>query len=208
MKRTTTALLILGLCTAGLAGCAANGTAPTDKDPAATAKAEGAAHPHGDDVMSGCPGKEAHGDSCGGEAKSDTCGGEAAAKPAAAKDHFGADFSLAAAEPLSAAAAGLEEGAKTLQVSGTVDSVCQKAGCWMVLRDGDVTARIFMKGHSFFLPRDIAGRKALVEGEMKTKTLTEDFAKHLEQDKGGDPASVKGDQREIVMEATGVKLVS
>jgi hypothetical protein len=187
---------------AGLALAACNPSTPTpEREPAPSpttevaAKGAGEAQP-GDDVMDGCPG--------GAKADHGTCGAEAAN----GKDGlFGSPLSKTSAEPLATVAGRLGEAAETVQVSGTVDSVCQKAGCWMVLKDGETTARIFTKGHGFFLPKDIAGQKALVEGEIKAKTISEKFAKHLEQDNGGDPDKVKGDQRELVMDATTVKLV-
>ena len=94
-----------------------------------------------------------------------------------------------------------------MRVSGTVDSVCQKMGCWMVLADGDKNARILMKDHAFTVPMDCKGRKAEVEGTLTAKTFTEDQVKHLEQDGGGDPSKVSGQREEYVLSATGVRLV-
>ncbi|HZO13017.1 MAG TPA: DUF4920 domain-containing protein [Polyangiaceae bacterium] len=139
----------------------------------------------------------------GGHSEEGTC---APNEVKADANHFGAAFQLQKSEALGAVSKRLGEAKETVQVSGKVESVCQAKGCWMVLQDGDVKARIFTKGHGFFLPKTIAGRSAVVEGDIETRTIGEDFAKHLEQDKGGDPSKVKGPQKELVMNATAVAL--
>ena len=77
----------------------------------------------------------------------------------------------------------------------------------MVLQDGDVSARVFTKQDGFFLPIDIIGKKASVEGKLQAHTISEKFAKHLEEDRGGDPASVKGPSKELVLYASAVQLM-
>ncbi len=98
-----------------------------------------------------------------------------------------------------------EQGEK-VRVSGIVESVCQKAGCWMVLKDGDVKARIFTKQDNFFLPKNIAGKKAEAEGTLRARTITKKFAKHLEEDRGGDPSKITSGSSEYLMTATAVAL--
>ena len=163
--------------------------APTKEAAASTAAAPATAA-----AMNECPGHEDH-----------TCGGDT---PAAAPDqqHFGNPFQLAAAEPLAGVAGTGDK--RVVQVKGTVDAVCQKRGCWMVLKDGDVTARVFTHAGNFFLPIGTnRGRAAVVEGELEARTVSEGFAKHLEEDRGGDPAKVQGDQKELVIQATSVRLL-
>jgi hypothetical protein len=194
-------LLLWGLL---LAGC--NSTFTPTPDPAAAAAssqagslAPGAATAApiaaGDDVMDDCP----------GEKRSDGMCSHPPAVQAGAK-HFGSAFAKTESEALAGVASRLGTSEETVQVSGTVKSVCQKAGCWMILKDGDTTARIFTKGANFYLPTTIAGQKAVVEGTIKAKTMSEKFAKHLEEDKGGDPSKVTGPTRELVMNATAVAL--
>ncbi len=119
--------------------------------------------------------------------------------------HFGAQFAEPATVPLRQALAGLTE--DPVRVSGTVESVCQKKGCWMVLTDGDQGARILMKDHAFAVPMDCKGKRAEVEGVLTARTFTEAQAKHLEQDRGGDPNAVSGARKEYVLSATGVRLL-
>ena len=59
---------------------------------------------------------------------------------------------------------------KALKLTGEVGSVCQKAGCWMILRDGETTARITFKDYSFFVPKNIGGKK------IKSDLLRDEFS--------------------------------
>jgi hypothetical protein len=95
-----------------------------------------------------------------------------------------------------------------VQVSGTVEAVCKKKGCWMELKDGDTSAKVFTYAGEFFLPVSIAkGRKAVVEGKLKVKTMTQGFAKHLAEDQGEDPSAVTGPQKKLVIDAHSIKLL-
>ena len=54
-----------------------------------------------------------------------------------------------------------------VRTAGTVKAVCKKAGCWMEIGDETSQAHIKMGGHSFTVPRDSSGRKAIVQGMVK-----------------------------------------
>lgn len=122
--------------------------------------------------------------------------------------HFGAAFALKETRALGPIlAAGKDALPKdAVQVSGTVDSVCQKKGCWMVVKDGDQEARILMKDHSFTVPMDTKGKPVVVEGTLEARTFTEAQVKHLEKDAGKDPAAAAGERTEYVLTASGVKI--
>ena len=196
MNRKFALPLLFGSVVGLLAACE-SGSAPSP-DPAA-AKPAATAAPAGSqaavEVMDDCPGEKKDDGMC--------------SHPPEVKDdakHFGSAFAKTASEPLTTVAGRLGTAEETVQVSGTVDSVCQKAGCWMILKDGDVQARIFTKGANFYLPKTIAGQKAVVEGTLKAKVMSEKFAKHLAEDKGEDPSKVTGPSKELVMNATAVAL--
>ncbi len=138
------------------------------------------------------------------------CGGADAVPANGTEGHFGSPFALASAQPLAQAVSVLD-GASTVQVSGEVTSVCQAKGCWMVIKDhesDDVMARVLMKDHAFSVPMDGTGKKAVVEGELTEKTLSEGQVKHLAKDAGEDPAAVEGERKEYVLTASAVKLES
>ncbi len=138
-------------------------------------------------------------------ARANSSAAAAATGSAAASSPDGGTYAPDAPIDTCAGANNNDQGEK-VRVSGIVESVCQKAGCWMILKDGDVKARIFTKQDNFFLPKDIAGKKAEAEGTLRARTLTKKFAKHLEQDKGGDPSKVTSGSREFLMTATAVAL--
>ena len=120
--------------------------------------------------------------------------------------HFGAGFALTDPKPLSQVLASAKDSKDPVQVSGEVESVCQKKGCWLVVKDGEVQARILMKDHSFTVPMDIKGKPVIVEGTLETKTFNEAQTKHLAKDAGKDPATVSGESNEYVLTATAVQL--
>jgi hypothetical protein len=137
-----------------------------------------------------------------GHAEGESC--DHAAPPSESTGHFGAEFALADAKPLSAVlASGVPS--EPVKVSGTVGKVCQKMGCWMVIKDGDAQARVLVKDHAFAIPMDGEGKAALVEGTMEVKELTEANVAHLKKD--GD-SSLEGDEprQEYFIQATAVEL--
>jgi hypothetical protein len=54
-------------------------------------------------------------------------------------------------------------------------------GCWMELREraGGPSVRVPMAGHRFFLPRDVAGRRATMEGRVVLASLSDEMRAHL-----------------------------
>lgn len=146
--------------------------------------------PHAEE---GCP----HGEQADGE-------GTLAAKT---EGHFGDPFANKSDPvPLAKAiGAGSKDG---ILVSGEVEAVCQKKGCWMVVKDGDVSARVLMKDHGFAVPMDSRGKKVHVEGTLTSRTFNEAQVKHLEKDGGGDPDKVSGTRTEHVLTASGILIQS
>ena len=124
--------------------------------------------------------------------------------PSKAPNHFGAAFALIANQPLSKS---LTAKADTpIQVTGTIDKVCRKKGCWMVLKDGESQARVLMKNYGFTVPVDCDGKQAAVEGTIKTRVFTEGQVKHLAEDGGEDPTKVSGTRTEFVITASGIRI--
>jgi hypothetical protein len=68
---------------------------------------------------------------------------------------------------------------RVVRTEGRVERVCQKMGCWMELACDEGSVRIPMAGHSFFIPKDAAGRRATVEGKVGVKTLDRRTKDHL-----------------------------
>jgi hypothetical protein len=97
---------------------------------------------------------------------------------------------------------------KSVKIEGTVSKVCTVKGCWFVVRDdeSDQTIRITSKGYRFFVPSDAKGQRATLEGDLSVKTLSEEEAKHLVADSGGDPGTVTGPQKEVQIAAVSVEI--
>ena len=68
--------------------------------------------------------------------------------------------------------------------TGRVTKVCQNSGCWMMLESKGHFAKVDFNDHSFFIPKDTSG-SAEVYGVLKTKVLSEDHKKHLEDEGAG-----------------------
>jgi hypothetical protein len=144
---------------------------------------------------------------CGDHAAMAAAEGDKAA-PTGEAQHLGETFTLASAEPLGQVLAKAQDGEATVRVDGTIAKVCQKKGCWMVVRDGDLEARVVMKDYGFFVPMDAAGKKASIEGVLKVKVFNEAQAKHLAEDGGEDPNAVTGEKKEFLLTASAIDIVN
>lgn len=72
-----------------------------------------------------------------------------------------------------------------VKLVGDVNAVCQRKGCWMTmeLANGEeMTVRF--KDYEFFVPKDCAGKEAVIKGVAKRKTMTVEDLKHYARDAG------------------------
>ena len=94
------------------------------------------------------------------------------------------------------------------KVSGLVESVCQVKGCWMKVKmDGGQTMRVTFKDYGFFVPKDIAGKIIVFEGNAKTKTTSIEDLRHYAEDAGkskDEIAKITEPKTELTFEANGV----
>jgi hypothetical protein len=98
---------------------------------------------------------------------------------------------------------------RTVRVDGTVSGVCQRKGCWMMLRDGGNEVRIRFRDYGFFVPLDASGRTAAVEGTAKVEVTSEALRRHLAEDAGESPeaiAKITGDTTSVQIVADAVEL--
>ena len=139
-----------------------------------------------------------------GEGEGEGCEHGGGAMPTESTGHFGAQFAIADGQPLSTVlASGVPS--EAVKVTGTVEAVCQKKGCWMVIKDGDKQARVLVKDHAFAIPMDGKGKAATVEGTLEVKQLNEANVAHLKQD-GDDTLTGDGAREEYFLHATAVEL--
>jgi len=92
----------------------------------------------------------------------------------------------------------------THKIGGRIAKVCQNAGCWMVLGEGEKSARV-MFTDNVVIPVDATG-EAEVYGTLSVKVLDEATAKHLAEDAGLDPSKVVGESKEVRISASSVVL--
>lgn len=72
-----------------------------------------------------------------------------------------------------------------VKVTGLIDEVCQKKGCWMDLTVNDSTyITVRFVDYSFFVPKDAAGKIAIAEGWVKVDTLSVEELRHYAADGG------------------------
>jgi hypothetical protein len=73
---------------------------------------------------------------------------------------------------------------RVVKTEGEIARVCERMGCWMELRADAASpaVRVPMAGHSFFLPMDVQGRRATVEGRVSVRPLSEGMKQHLREE--------------------------
>jgi len=95
-----------------------------------------------------------------------------------------------------------------IKITGKVEEVCQVKGCWMtILREDGTTMRVTFKDYGFFVPKDIAGKTAVLKGKAYTKVTTVAELQHYAEDGGKSKEEIekiKEDKTELAFEADGV----
>ena len=97
-----------------------------------------------------------------------------------------------------------------VKLTGDVEAVCQKKGCWMNLKNANgEKLRVTFKDYKFFVPKDCAGKTAVVEGVASVEETSvaelQEFAKDAGKSKE-EIAAIKAPKKELVFEASGVIL--
>lgn len=121
-----------------------------------------------------------------------------ATTPASLK--LGAPIRGSTVVPLTSIAKDTQKYAKTtVKTEGRVTAVCQAMGCWMEIADTNSEAHIRMSGHSFFIPKNASGRRAIVEGTVLPRPDNGECEQEATQATG---KTVK-----VELDATGVELL-
>jgi len=98
---------------------------------------------------------------------------------------------------------------KAVLLEGAVKEVCKVKGCWMTMAESGQTMRVTFENYAFFVPKDCAGRKVVVEGKFAVKETSVADLKHYLEDAGkhDEAAKVTEPKRELTLVATGVQFV-
>ncbi len=96
----------------------------------------------------------------------------------------------------------------TVKLTGKIEGVCQKKGCWMNLtNENGEKLRVTFKDYKFFVPKDCAGKTAFIEGFASIEETSvgelQEFAKDAGKTKA-EIAAIKEPKKELVFEASGV----
>ncbi|TXB67592.1 DUF4920 domain-containing protein [Phaeodactylibacter luteus] len=100
-----------------------------------------------------------------------------------------------------------------VKFTGVVEEVCQAKGCWMTIAsddEGQEPIMVRFKDYGFFMPKDIAGKKVIMEGFAFTEETPVDELRHYAEDAGKSAeeiASITEPKRETKFLASGVLLV-
>lgn len=97
-----------------------------------------------------------------------------------------------------------------VKLSGTIEAVCQKKGCWMELTNAEAEPlRVTFKDYAFFMPKDASGKTAIIEGIAKVEETSvadlQEYAKDAGKSKE-EVAAIKEPKKELAFEASGVIL--
>jgi hypothetical protein len=95
-----------------------------------------------------------------------------------------------------------------LKMSGKITDVCQKKGCWMEVDLGSgKTIRVTFKDYAFFVPKDAAGKTAIINGYAKIDSISvaqlKEYASDAKKSKE-DIDAINKPETELSFEANGV----
>lgn len=138
---------------------------------------------------------------------------EAAAAPAeapveASAQHFGGPFTVSAAVPAATVLSAPEDHAEgPVRMTGELSEVCQKMGCWAVVRDdAGNSIRVTMKDHAFGIAKDSRGKACDVEGQLVKKAVDPKTIEHYESEGATDhPEAGKTEAWELVASAVEIR---
>lgn len=79
-----------------------------------------------------------------------------------------------------------------VKVEGTINSSCKMKGCWMKMDMGNgKEMRVSFKDYGFFVPKNLDGETAVIDGYAKMDTTDVMTLQHFARDAGKSEAEVK-----------------
>lgn len=125
---------------------------------------------------------------------------------------YGEKVNPEGAVPLSDVAKNLgESDVINTKIKAKVMEVCPKKGCWLKLQVNDsTTATVKMKDYGFFLPLAARGKTVVIDGEVKTKTVSVAELQHYAEDakkSKEEIAAITKPEKEVRVMAKGILIV-
>lgn len=105
-----------------------------------------------------------------------------------ARAAYGQPVDPAEAVPVQAVVASVEQyEGQPVTMQGEVTKVCQKKGCWLMLDAGDEAVRVLVErtpdgDYAFTVPTDLDRAWAVVEGTLRTTSLSAAEQQHMAAD--------------------------
>ncbi len=96
-----------------------------------------------------------------------------------------------------------------VKFSSTVNAVCQKKGCWMRVKIDGKESMVRFKDYGFFVPKNIAGQQAIIEGVAFIEEVSVNALKHYAKDDGKSAkeiAMITESQKTLAIVSSGVLL--
>lgn len=128
--------------------------------------------------------------------------------------HFGAMISADGAMAYDEFLTKMQGDSMPAKIVGKIETVCQAKGCWMdFVSETDASKqkmKVKFKDYAFFMPKDCAGKKAVVDGYAYTKLTDVAELKHLAEDAGKSKAEIDAitePKQELRFMASGVVFV-
>lgn len=96
-------------------------------------------------------------------------------------------------------------------VEGELSEVCQAMGCWVKLKnEGGEDIFVKMRGHDFFVPKDVAGKHVYLKGTgVREITSVEELQHYAEDAEESEEAiaAITEPKEEIKIDASGIIIV-
>lgn len=75
---------------------------------------------------------------------------------------------------------------ENVKIAGTVEAVCKAKGCWMNIQSqkGDKPMFVKFKDYAFFMPKDIVGKKVVMQGYAFKEVTDIETLRHFAADEG------------------------
>lgn len=129
-------------------------------------------------------------------------------------DYFGEEFQVSRKAPNTSAPFDQILGKDSLQTQlvGEIKEVCQAKGCWMKVQlESNEEVFVRFKDYGFFVPKDGAGKKVVMNGAAFFEEMSVEDQKHYAEDEGASEdelAQITAPKKTLRFEADGVLIAS
>jgi hypothetical protein len=104
------------------------------------------------------------------------------------------------------------ESKKDMKIKGVVKEVCQEKGCWMTMTlDNGDEMRVTFKDYKIFVPKDLGGKKVVLDGFAYSDTTSVEKLRHYAEDAGkreAEIAAITSPKQQLAFEAKGVVVMN